>query len=475
MTIFKQYGEERSGTNYLKRLIEINFTDAVVFGSVLGWKHGLFQISNGHHSPSAKDHEDWVIQKRVDGKIFSVDNYPLHYDEQFLVQAARNLNYLISYKPLLPWLASMKRFRFPKREYNEAPVEALFKRYIKNYKTWLGLPNATVVDHDTLIDEAKCTRLLQSLQERHGLELRHSEIVIDKRTVNASTDHGLLLGETTFDGEYYASHRYLNDLPPWVIEMSRQEQFNTQFVEKAAWRPPSAIPTHRKNKTMVKLCTLAIGEKYETLARELQASLPVDIAIYDTARVSGEAVVFSPEKGFNMHCKRVPIEKEYHPEGTLFLEADTTCVNKETFNQFLASLKQFPPGIHAVHAYNAYGAMAPVQEGRFVSGLSAGGIQREKFNRKIAFFSNISRVSEEDLIRTVFPVEWFLFCKFESEQQKDAFFERWKLLESDLLGSDLKALREECYPIGLAATHAKLPVERLHLKVGVNHKSVRTI
>jgi hypothetical protein len=41
MTIFKQYGEQRTGTNYLKRLIELNFTDVLVFGSVLGWKHGM--------------------------------------------------------------------------------------------------------------------------------------------------------------------------------------------------------------------------------------------------------------------------------------------------------------------------------------------------------------------------------------------------------------------------------------------------
>jgi len=237
MTIFKQYGEERSGTNYLKRLFEINFTDAVVFGSVLGWKHGLFQLTNGHASPSAKDHEDWVLQKRIEGKIFSVDNYPLPYDEQFLLRAARDLNYLISYKPMLPWLVSVKRFRFPKREYEEELVDGLFRRFIANYKTWLGLPGALVVEHDTLIDEVKCGRLLRYLQQQHGLQPRHSDLMIEKSVINASTDHALLVGNAAFDSGYYASHRYLNDLPSWIIKLSRQQRFNAHFIDEAVWRP----------------------------------------------------------------------------------------------------------------------------------------------------------------------------------------------------------------------------------------------
>jgi hypothetical protein len=142
MTIFKQYGEERSGTNFLKRLIEANFDRTLVFGSILGWKHGMYQLTNGHDAPSAVSHEDWVRKKCTNGSIFSVDNYPLPFDEPFLLNAAKRLNYLISYKPLLPWLVSVKRFRFPARGYDEDMVTALFTRYINAYKTWSRLPDA---------------------------------------------------------------------------------------------------------------------------------------------------------------------------------------------------------------------------------------------------------------------------------------------------------------------------------------------
>jgi hypothetical protein len=178
---------------------------------------------------------------------------------------------------------------------------------------------------------------------------------------------------------------------------------------------------------------------------------------------------------FNFNCKRVPIEREYHPDGTLFLDADTTCIDRDTFTLFLAGLNELQAGIHTVHCYNVYGSITPVQEGRFVSGLAVGDIRKEKLNRKIAFFNDISQISEEDLIQMVFPVEWFLFCKFKSDQQKDAFFDRWKLLERNLLESEINYLGGECYAIGMAARHAELSIKKLNIKAALNHKNIRII
>lgn len=222
---------------------------------------------------------------------------------------------------------------------------------------------------------------------------------------------------------------------------------------------------------MVKLCSLAIGKKHEMLALQLRASLPVDIAIYDAPRIAGEAIPFPPRKGFNFHCKRIPIEREYHHDGTLFLDADTTCVNQDTFKLFLESLARMEAGIHAVHAYNAYGDVAPVREGKFVSGLLAGRIRTEKLISEVAFLSNVFRSAEEDLIQMVFPAEACLFCKFKTDQQKDAFFDRWKLLEKELIGSEMRFLSGECYAIGMAACYAELTVKQFSLKAALNHKS----
>lgn len=237
MTIFKQYGEQRTGTNLLKRLLELNFADVVVFGSVLGWKHGLFHLANGSDSRSARSHEDWVRQKEKGGQVFSVDNLPLPYTSDFLLKAAGQLNYLISFKQPLPWLVSLKRFRFPKKDFEEAHVKQLFRVYTSNYRTWLQLPNALVIDHDLLLEDDKCRCLLQHIATRYGLTRKGPQIVHERRVVKASTDHGLLLADTAFDREYYLSQRYLKDLPPWVVELSQQERFNADFVARTAWRP----------------------------------------------------------------------------------------------------------------------------------------------------------------------------------------------------------------------------------------------
>jgi hypothetical protein len=57
MTYFKQYGLQRTGTNYLRFLIEDNFLDTHVFMSILGWKHSLFNSSQDRW---AKNVEEWI-------------------------------------------------------------------------------------------------------------------------------------------------------------------------------------------------------------------------------------------------------------------------------------------------------------------------------------------------------------------------------------------------------------------------------
>jgi len=60
--------------------------------------------------------------------------------------------------------------------------------------------------------------------------------------VKASTDHGLLIGDANFDGDYYESHLYLDGLPSWAVALSREERFQTQFIDDVAWQPKLEVP-----------------------------------------------------------------------------------------------------------------------------------------------------------------------------------------------------------------------------------------
>ena len=67
MKYFKQYGEQRTGTNYLKSLLEINFKGVTVFASVLGWKHGMYET--GNHK------ERWYMHKDKSFPEFECDSH----------------------------------------------------------------------------------------------------------------------------------------------------------------------------------------------------------------------------------------------------------------------------------------------------------------------------------------------------------------------------------------------------------------
>ena len=71
---FKQYGSQRTGTNYLKRLMEINFENVIVFGSVLGWKHGMYETGNGYQH-KCHSHEQWIEDKTKDDRDWETQSH----------------------------------------------------------------------------------------------------------------------------------------------------------------------------------------------------------------------------------------------------------------------------------------------------------------------------------------------------------------------------------------------------------------
>ena len=135
MTYFKQYGAQRSGTNYLKRLVELNFKDVTVFGSVLGWKHGMYEHANGYQF-KCDNHEEWLEKKTKDGRVYSVDGHALKHTREELEQAIPQLNYLISVKDPYAYVSSFKKFRARKKEWEPKRVEGWVNQYLELYDAW---------------------------------------------------------------------------------------------------------------------------------------------------------------------------------------------------------------------------------------------------------------------------------------------------------------------------------------------------
>lgn len=218
----KQYGAQRTGTNYLKRLIELNFENVTVFGSVLGWKHGMYETGNGYQH-TCSSHREWIKNKTKNGKVYSVDNHVLSYTPEQLEQACDNLHYLISVKDPYAYIVSYKRFRANKQPWNEQHVIKWIQQYLDCYAVWRTLydkqPEACyIVDYKQLIHNRDV--VLSSIQSKFRLERKHSDFVDENKTVNASTDHGLIIDRNTqFNIDYYTEQRYMQEIPDNIKDL----------------------------------------------------------------------------------------------------------------------------------------------------------------------------------------------------------------------------------------------------------------
>lgn len=222
VTYFKQYGEMRTGTNYLKRLIELNFKNVEVFGSVLGWKHGLYDTQNSLDGTTS--HYEWLDkQHNKDGRVYSVDNYPLKHSYDELKQAIPRLNYIFSIKCPLAFVVSYKRFRFPNKKLHDTVIVNLCNRYNDSYARWKDLylkhkDRSLIVSYDALLIDVK--HVLFNIENFYNLHKKMKNYVDENNPVNASTDHGLLIDrKKKFNKEYYLETKYMDELTTDQVDL----------------------------------------------------------------------------------------------------------------------------------------------------------------------------------------------------------------------------------------------------------------
>lgn len=208
----------------------------------------------------------------------------------------------------------------------------------------------------------------------------------------------------------------------------------------------------------MKVCTLAVGEKYTNYADSLKLQMPADIAIYRDLPKN----ITHYNNFFNYNCKKYAIKNEYDDAGTLFVDADSKCVSPTDFENFVKNSRSFEPGIYSPYIFSAYGFRHTI--------ITEQTINREKLTVKLKIYDKILHLTDSQLLKFSMPYEWLMFFKFVDECQKDAFFDRWDFLEKILLESAFNNLQQECNLIGLAAQFCNLPIVKLNIKSGFSHK-----
>jgi len=106
MRYLKQYGLERSGTNYIAAVIESCFEQVKVLVNVLGWKHG---------DPGDPEWDSSLWHRKGTKGTVSVPKEPLVSNEEFVqIRAAHEsgrLGYILCVKDPYSWIKSINQFR----------------------------------------------------------------------------------------------------------------------------------------------------------------------------------------------------------------------------------------------------------------------------------------------------------------------------------------------------------------------------
>lgn len=209
----------------------------------------------------------------------------------------------------------------------------------------------------------------------------------------------------------------------------------------------------------MKLCTLAVGEKHLQLAEKLRDGLPAEITI-DTKLPPG-IPVRKGDRQYDHHNKIYLLERQYHENGTLYLDADAVCTDQAAFLTFVDYLQTLPPGIYSPYVFSSYGFHHPR--------LPEPSIDRKRLTIVLQFLDSIIPLSEQALLEFRMPNEWMMFFRFRSPAQRISFFQRFRYLHTILIGSKC-TLGNDCNLIGLAAQYCQLPVVKLETATGIRHK-----
>jgi hypothetical protein len=209
----------------------------------------------------------------------------------------------------------------------------------------------------------------------------------------------------------------------------------------------------------MKLCTLALGERYIRLSNRLRDSLPVRLEI--CTEIPADVAYRKSDGQYNHHNKRIVIERHYHPGGTLYLDADAICTDQSEFLAFLDSLAPLPAGIYSPYVFSSYGFKHPNMPDKT--------LDRTRLTDILSFVDSVIPLSDEDMLAFKMPYEWLMYFRFASPEQKIAFFLRYHDLHSIVMDSTC-TLARDCNLIGLSAQYCRLPVVQLAKVMGVRHK-----
>lgn len=232
MNIIKQFGLQRSGTNALKALVEINFKDIYVLSNYLG---------NKHDGTSWKTMEEFMLNQNP-------QEFYISEEMKDIIEKSVNDKHLyciINIKDPVSWLNSYYKYQRKKVLFKnpEAKFEldlkfaqkSLHNWWAGNISSWLdfAIQNeaiTVVVQHETILDNP--INKLKEMEQKFQLNREDEEYKLylegyTKRATDKEHGQDILNSKITFDRSYHLHGVWKNDMPEEVFNYALE--FMTEF------------------------------------------------------------------------------------------------------------------------------------------------------------------------------------------------------------------------------------------------------
>jgi Flp pilus assembly protein TadD len=231
----KQYGERRTGTNFVRASLSANYADVEVLMHVLGDKHSPpAPLDDLRREADSQADPAWAFVSAATFGVPAASTQPWNQDQQAEVRRLAGavmdafdrgvLRYVISIKDPYAWavsIARMDRWVLGTMPLPPDFIDALGKacrRFNRVYAAWLALADrhphrVWLVSYEELLRDADA--VLGAIGKRFGLRRRSSDWQdIGGDVIPAQWDGwGVTTSETLFDREYYLEQRYLDRIP----------------------------------------------------------------------------------------------------------------------------------------------------------------------------------------------------------------------------------------------------------------------
>lgn len=217
MIVFQQHGVRRSGTNYIKVLLEQNYSNVIVSDNMV-WKHGYYRNPEKSEIKRIPDLDPKLAQKYIKSLIIIKDPYAW-------------IESMFRWAINVPEEKGMKYFFFDIKgsfkidDYQDSILKSIHS-YNNRYKDWISNADE-MVKYEDLLENFELPLL--KLEKKYNMTRINEDLLdiyggCDPRPVN----HKFMIRDWDYS-KYYLNRQYLRNLSKNAINII-SENVNWELI-----------------------------------------------------------------------------------------------------------------------------------------------------------------------------------------------------------------------------------------------------